>query len=525
LSLALVSRELGKTAAAGQYITQALRYHSGDAEVHYLASYLAAQGGHLIDAEKRARTAVQLNPNYDKAYEILALILFRQNRFLETLDICDFRIGRNRNTMSAWYLKALSLHNMQRIEEALQVYEGALAIDPTDEVMRSALEILLREELPVEDARRKKWAAFHTAKADEARKTYLASTAHYEYQKALRIDPLNTDARIHYAQMLLDAGEPLRYLTQLDFVTQKTQVPLRIQDSIEAYRSLFSDTLGKAWNVDPFYLDKRQWKIALFYPRGGVQLIHEDAGKITAKTAADLFLSNPAVAVSVPEGGYVDFASSFRQAREDAQDYFAVMRFEENERELAVSAVVYSARTGAEAGKIRVFRTGNDRFASALRGFVTEFSALLPQRGKIIARNGNTVLLDAGKVDGFVSEAAFTIIKGGKLLAADTGFGLKHAADDALGVVTITKIEEEISEGVISKTGFYDRVNVGDDLVPVPPEASAQAAQPITQTAPRRGLFGRNREEPASEPAERYLPEGRTALKPPALAKIIGDLR
>ena len=529
LSLALVSRELGKTAAAEQYITQALRYHSGDAEVHYLAAYISALGGRLIDAEKRARTAVQLNPNYDKAYEILALILFRQGRFLEALDICDFRVGRNRNLMSAWYLKAISLQNLGRIEEALQVFEGALVIDPSDEVLRSALEILLRDELPVEDPRRKKWAAFHAAKADEARKTYLASTAHYEYQKALRLDPLNTDARTHYAQMLLDAGEPLRYLTQLDFVTQKTQVPVRIQDSIEAYRSLFSDTLGKKWNVDPFYLDKQQWKIMLFPTHGEVQLIHEDAGKIAVQTAADLFLSNPALAITVPEGGYVDFASSFRAARESGQDYFAVTKFEENERELAFSATIYSARTGTEAGKIRVYRTGNDRFAAALRGFVSEFSALLPQRGKILARSGNAVLIDLGTVDGFANEAAFTIVKKGKLLSLDTGFGLKHAAEDALGAVTITKAEEEIAEGVISNAGFYDRVNVGDELIPVPAEPAAAQAQSApaapAENAPRRGLFGSRREEPPSPPAERYLPDGRTTLKPPALAQIISTLR
>jgi tetratricopeptide (TPR) repeat protein len=539
LSLALVSRELKKTAAAEQYIAQALRYHSGDAEVHYFASYLAALNGNLADAEKRALTAVQLQPNYDKAYEILALILYREKHYAEALDICDFRIGRNRSLVSAWYLKALCLQNLGRGDEAIEVYEGALTIDPTDEVMRSALELLVDSYLNKEDEHRKKYAKYHLEKAEEARKAYLTSNALYEYQQALRIDPFNTDARTRYAQVLLDGGYPLRFLRQADFMAGK-QMTMRLQDSIEGYKSIYSDTLEKAWNIDPFYLDKSRWKLMLFYPANDVQLIHEDAGKIAARAAAELFSSNSSITVTVSENGYGAgsgaFAAAFRQARESGQDFFAVTSFEENERELAFSATIYSARTGTEAGKIRVFRTGNDRLASALRGFATEFLAKLSPRGKIIARNGNTVLIDMGKADAVAQDSSFTIVKTGKLGASDTGFALKYSKDDVLGTVTVTKVDEEISEGVIGGTGFYDRVNVGDELVPIPAETAADssAGTPSAQTPPAPaqqssgglfGLFRRGGTESPQEQTDRMFPDGRTQLKPPALARIISDIR
>ncbi|GMO49445.1 MAG: tetratricopeptide repeat protein [Treponemataceae bacterium] len=538
LSLALVSRELGKTAAAEQYIQQALRYHSGDAEVHYLAAYLSALAGNLAEAERRALTAVQLQPNYDKAYEILALIYFREKRYQEALDVCDFRIGRNRSLISAWYLKALCLQNLGRNDEAVEVYDGALAIDPADEVMRSALELLAREYLGDKDPRRKKYAAYHLAKAEEARKAYLASNALYEYQQALRIDPLNTDAVTRYAKALLDGGYPLRYLLWADErIVGKTQIPVSLQDSIEGYKSIYSDTLGKAWNIDPFNLDKSRWKVMFFYSADGVQLIHEEAEKIAAHTAANLFLSNSLVNVTVSENGYGKgpgaFAAAFKEARERGQDFFAVTSFEENERELAFSATIYSARTGTESGKIRVFRTGNDRLASALRGFATEFLSKLSPRGKIIARTGNTVLIDMGKTDGVAQDSSFTIVKNGKLSAADTGFALKYSQDDVLGTVKVTKVDEEVSEGVISGTGFYDRVNAGDELVPfsadAPQEYAAGTAQsPPAQTKQNGGLFGlfrRNNAEQPREPAGRLLPDGRTQLKPPVLAEIITNIR
>ncbi|MBQ1644592.1 MAG: hypothetical protein II103_08700, partial [Treponema sp.] len=68
LSLALVTSEEGKDAVAERYVNQALEYHSSEAEVHYLAAYLAAKRGNLQEAERRARSAVQIRGSYDKAY-------------------------------------------------------------------------------------------------------------------------------------------------------------------------------------------------------------------------------------------------------------------------------------------------------------------------------------------------------------------------------------------------------------------------------------------------------------------------
>jgi hypothetical protein len=334
--------------------------------------------------------------------------------------------------------------------------------------------------------------------------------------------------------MLLDEGYPASYLLQLDFISGRSETSVRIQDSREAYQSLLTDTLSSRWNIDPFYLDKSRWKLALFYSNNDVQLIHESAGIIAAKAAADLFASNPTVAVTVPEGGFTTFAACFRQARETGQDYFAVTSFEENERELTLYATLYSARTGVEVGKIRVYRTGNDRFASALRRFVSEIGSQFPPRGKILARNNTAVLIDLGKIDGFAEGSTFTIVKSGRVTTADTGFGIKYSDDDTLGVVTITRADEEISEGTISRTGFYDRINVGDELIPIPAqadtaEAGTAAAQPAEpQEQPRGGLFGlfgRRTSEQQQEEREQYLPDGRTALKPPALADIISGIR
>ena len=102
LSLALVSMEKQNWEVARNYINTALRVHSGDAVVHYLASYIMARHGEFADAERQARAAVQIRADYDKAYELLASILYESKKYNEAIDICDYRIGRNKKSASAW---------------------------------------------------------------------------------------------------------------------------------------------------------------------------------------------------------------------------------------------------------------------------------------------------------------------------------------------------------------------------------------------------------------------------------------
>ena len=81
LSLALVSDSLGKTTNARDYVNRALQYYGGNAEVYYLAGYLAKKEGDLETAEDYVRTAVKLDSTYDDAYKLLSSILYDTERY------------------------------------------------------------------------------------------------------------------------------------------------------------------------------------------------------------------------------------------------------------------------------------------------------------------------------------------------------------------------------------------------------------------------------------------------------------
>ncbi|WP_318743943.1 tetratricopeptide repeat protein [Treponema sp.] len=486
LSLALVSSEMGKNEAAEQYVKQALSYYSGEAEVHYMASYLAAKNGDYKVAEQRARSAVQINGDLDKAYSLLAQILFAQKRYDEVIDICDFRIGRKRDCVGAWYLKGLSQQKLERYYDAIDTYQTGLTINPQDEVMRNALELLVGQVLTVEDPRRNSWAEYHSKKAAEFGRNFDGISERYEYQRALSVAPLNASIRQSFADMLERDGLYELYLQQLKFIKENAEVldngpvlqrdenspsrkrsreQIKNDDAIENYESIMRNNISARWKIDPFYLDKTRWNIGIYYTKKPVQLFHADLEEISALAARTAFSGVPSTAVDVETDPVASYGEAFRLARTQGRDYFVIMTAEETERTYSIDATIYSARTGTKTSEIHVYRTGNDCMAKSLQRFRAGVLDILPIRGKVLQNVQGTLLLDLGKNDGISVDAEFNIIRKGGIETNDEGPGIKYNKKDLLGTVKVTACDEEISEGKYRKNGFYDTLNVGDEII------------------------------------------------------------
>ena len=536
LSLALISSELGNHDTARKYIEQALRYHSGESEVHYLAAYLEAKRGNFPEAEKRARAAVQINPEYTKAYVLLSSILYAQKKYDDGIDMCDYLIAKNRNTTEAWYLKGLSQNRKGEWKSCVDTWNMALSINPYDEVMRSGLELLVMKKLPVEDERREAWADFHVQKARDFSKSYFGENARYEYQRALKINPFNDAARSEFAQLLGNTGLNENYLNQLKFIRQNQESladeeakpsasQKKVNDTIEAYESLMKYSLAAKWNVDPFYLDKTRWHIGLYYTKSPVQLLHCDAEEIAAGMCADIFSGIASTSVALENRAVSGYGEAYRLARKSNMDYFVILSIDETEREVTLGATVYSARTGTETTKFSSFRTGNDKFASVLRAFRHDLLAMLPVRGKILQRSVNDILLDLGTVEGMKKDVVLDVIKAGTITTSDKGLGVTFEEKNHLGTIKINRTGEEISQGTLEQNGFYDRVNVGDEVLVKfrPDDKSAEDAQ-IADNSPAAGENGA-RILPEDEKQKKLDAREMGLIKTPAIIELIRGLK
>ena len=475
LSLALVNAERGNTQASENYLRQALSYYSGESEVHYLASIIYSMKGDYVTAEKQARIAVEVNSDYDKAYDMLSTVLYKQSRYKEVIDISDYLISRNRKNTNAWFIKGVSQCKLGNIAGAIETWTAGLSINPQDEIMRSALENEVRNTLSLEDSHRSLYAQYHVENAKQYASRYDGSGAVYEYQRALLLDPMNYEARAAYADILEINGMHELYLEQLKFIKEHNSEQIskaggkklltELNDKIEAYNYLLTDTLGKKWNVEPFYLDKTRWNIAVFYEDTNSTFIHADTNRLVANAAADIFSGVAITSVKTQVTPVSGYGEAFKNSRAGGFDYFIILSLSEGENDMTLSSTMYSGRTGLEVSKNSFYCTGNNRFSTVLRRFRNSVLEKLAVRGKILARNGKTILVDLGKSENIVKDAQLKIIKKGQIRTADSGVGLYYRDADVLGSITITTAGEEISEATIENHGFYDKINIDDEIV------------------------------------------------------------
>ena len=336
------------------------------------------------------------------------------------------------------------------------------------------------------DPRRPGWAAWHNARARAHRDAFQVQRAQVEYRQALRIDPKNREAALGLADLLRNAS-PERYLRSLKALALTGDLPVAVKDRIEGYESRLAESLSRRWNLDPGTLDKRHGRIGLYYNKDHLQLRHYDAERIVTVTLASLLNDSETLRAYIgPEETNLipvpSYADAFRDARAKGYDYFMVISYDENDRELTLTGTLYSGRTGTGVDRVTAYSTENERFKTALLLFSDKICSVIPRYGTILVRNGDEVLLDLGAMDGVKAGDELLVLKAGSLKLRDAALGLVYPAADILATVTLTRADDDLSAGTLKRSGFYDQVNIGDTVIPAP-------ATPAPATPPRAPIY------------------------------------
>lgn len=520
LSLALVCAETKRYSQAEEYLRQAINFYSGEAEVHYFAAIIYMMKGDYKSAEKHARISVEIKGDYEKAYELLASVLYSQTRYDEVIDLCDYLISKNRKNAAAWYLKGVSLAKQGLDKEAIEIWTTGVNVAPQDELMRMMLELTAKDMLELDDYHRKTMAKYHLANAKQYETRYDKAGSTYEYQRALILEPSNTEARMAYANILEMNGMHELYLSQLNFIkeTSDKEISTSVKDTIEAYNSLLTNTLAKKWKVDPFYLDKIRWNIAVFYEENTSTFNHADSDRLTALACSDIFSGIAITSVKTQVNPVSGFGEAFKNARANNYDYFIIVSLSEGDEDLTLKATMYSGRTGTETFSDKYYATGNNRFSTVLRRFRNSVLEKLTVRGKILQRNGKTVLIDLGRSENIIKDAEFKIIKKGCVKTADSGTGLFYKDDDVVGVLVVTNPGEEVSEATITYHGFYDRINEDDEIVLV--NIPEQKKDTGIDTVPNSDESG-NKVVSTEVKGDQLVAEIKKAVERPAIVELL----
>ncbi len=481
ISLAMVLGSLGEIDAARGYIERAIERYPEDYRVYYYAAYLDAQGGFFPSAARYAERALSLKPGYPPARSLLASVRYRAGQYNIASRLADESIAADRNDVFAWYLKGLSSIQMNRFQDAVSVLSIASAIDPNDEFVRIALEDTIIRTTNLEDPIRSSWADYHFARARDFTSRNLYGEALFEYRRGLRINPYAADRR-EYADLLRLQGYPSRYLEELKFMQDLGLASQTVNDAVEAYDSLLRDAVFRQWSVDPVLLASRHWNIAVFASPSDSAFYHADASFIAAGFIKDILSHDRNISPMNLELRQSSYAGAFRTAREAGADYFLIVSVSENDRDISMKGEMFTARTGSAAASFSSYRTGPDRLRNASRNLLDQLNNALPFRAELIKRRSARGLIDKGKADGIAPGTVFEIVRKGRVSLQSEGIGLVYSPEDVAGSIIIEAIDDEIAMGTLTRSGFFDRIAEGDELV-IPKEvidASAGNTPPET---------------------------------------------
>jgi hypothetical protein len=70
----------------------------------------------------------------------------------------------------------------------------------------------------------------------------------------------------------------------------------------------------------------------------------------------------------------------------------------------------------------------------------------------------------------------YEVIKKGHAFVRNEGIGLSYSPEDVVGKLRIERADEEVSMGILTRQGFFDRIGLEDEILM--PEEQAPAAPP-----------------------------------------------
>jgi tetratricopeptide (TPR) repeat protein len=490
LSLALITKAEGKAQESASYLSEALRWTADDPEVCYAAALLSYENGDVAEAARLAKTALSVKPAYGNPRLLLASIYLESGALDDARALLDEALSLDRRDTRAWYLLGMAEAAAGNVGEAEYAFSTLTGLRPDDEIARLALERLIMAATKLEDPSRAGYASYRFERAAEFERRFQYDLALTEYRRGLSLDPYANQGRRRYAELLRLAKLPSTYLAELSFLAELGKTDQAVSDALEIYASFLERSVMLEWKLEPLSLGSRPYSLAIYASSSGGAPYHSGAELVVASYLRDLFAFSPQIEAPSSVARIDNFADSFRLARESGADYYLVVRVAETERDVLVSAELRAARTGALIERIDAPRSGNDRVSLAASRIVGRVHAALPLRGELVQRKADKAVADIGRVDGVAAGDVFLVIKNGGLSVKPEGPGLAWSPADVVGRFTVSRVEDEISEGVLKREGFFDRMNPRDHLVREPAKDENAVAQlPAAASPAEPGLW------------------------------------
>ncbi len=505
--LGIVYTELGELNKAGGFYRKAVSLDAQNPLTHInlarhyyrMGVYNAVRDRQASDeyfdaALYEANTALAIDSNLTEAHDIRASVHFYKNEYAEAAKQYVLLPDYDKNYL-VLYLLGFCKEALGDMENAAEFYSQALAERIDDEIVRFRLEnILLRlYRQDLSQPERVRLSDYHFSKARFYLDKNIMNKAFIHYKRAVMLDPLNPEKRLAMAEFYRMEKFYEQYLYELKNIIHDTLDidTVDIRDRIEIYQSRVRKNLAAQWGVDQYGRSENPAKAvpATKFRVAVLDAFHSDYIRenflhrrlsLTFRDALAFVLSyNPKIEIigqtsalkgeKDPDAGSYDEIETPAQALRVAQslgaDYYITGSIEETRDSLRVDSLLISGFNGKVVKEFTTYFTGNDRVFNTVISLADDISGSIPLYGMIVRLEGDRALINLGRAHGVQKDAVFHIFhQGGLRKNPETG-EFEVDPEVSLGELTVTKVDEMISEGEYTFKGLFNRVNVYDDVL------------------------------------------------------------
>jgi len=506
MALAIIFRAENRPTDAAASLVEALRWAGNDSAVIFAAAMMQFELGQPFEAERLARQVLARLPEHSGALTLLATLYFGQAAYDQALEVLDHALRADAANRQAWFLlgQVQAAAGLARSEagdgagaerlrgEAIAAFRSLLEQWPDDEIARLALENLVMDGTSFEAPLRRDYAEWRFTRAAAFERRFLFDIASAEYRRGLAIDPYANLGRRRYAELLRINRLPTNYFAELDFLRSIGKADQAVEDALEIYDNALRGSVAREWRFDPFARPVvRPYRLQVYANGPGGIPWHIGSDLVLGRYVRDLFANSSQVQVDHTVLRADALADAFRPARESGTAYFLMLNVQETADEILVRAELRSARTGELLLPIETVRSGNDRAQLAAAYVVDQVQAALPLQGQLLEQRVDQGLVNLGRVHGLAVDDQFILVRASGLTLRSDAPGRRYADADIVADLTVLRLDDEVCLVQITRRGFFNRVNPGDQVfrpaaaAEAPVVAGAATANPsVAATAP-----------------------------------------
>jgi len=196
-----------------------------DASAYANLGTVLQKKGDILNAKNQYLKALAINPNDETVNLNLASVYTSENNHLEAIKLYDAILVKKPNNLDVLTYKAVAYEKLNNYQEALKNYKTILNIDPNNKIAKVAVEDIVKnnfkgEELynyleTVANTKPNNFTAQYEC-AYELHKGGELQRAIQYYDRALKINPKNTESYINLAQIYSSLNNQAKYIETIE---------------------------------------------------------------------------------------------------------------------------------------------------------------------------------------------------------------------------------------------------------------------------------------------------------------------